>query len=137
MDYEPQETVDFDEITHGKKPRRRSRPTKKLMKYGQTDTLSTDEDTDEAQTSNPIKGPKGIASFQPGPSAQDLSTQGLEDNPREVHPFQGQTQEPLETEPTSPLAGDEVLEISGQSQEGRERAKPSQVTDIDMKQKIS
>ena len=33
-DYEPQEVVDIHEITQGKKPRRSSRPTKKLTKYG-------------------------------------------------------------------------------------------------------
>ena len=104
-DYEPQETVDIHEITQGKKSRRSSRPTKKPTKYGQTETLSTDEDTDEAHTNTPIKGSKGIENFQPGPSARDNSTQGQEDNLRETYPLPGQIQEPAETEPASPLAG--------------------------------
>ena len=64
-DYEPQETVDFHEITKDKKPRRSSRPKKKPTKHVQMETLSTDEDTDEAETSTPIKGSKGIENFQP------------------------------------------------------------------------
>ena len=137
MDYKPQETVDIDEITHGVKPRRSSRPKKKPIKYGQTEKLSTNEDTDKTQTSTPIKGSKCTARFQPGPSAQGVSTQGQEDNSREDRPFQGQTQEPEETEPTSLLAGDQVLEISVQSQKGRERerererTKSSRVKDLD------
>ena len=120
-DYEPQETVYIHEITQGKKPRRSTRPTKKSTKYGQTETLSTDEYADEARTSTPVKGSKSVAKFQPGPSTQDNSTQGQEDNPREAFPLPGQTQEPMETEPASPMAGDQVLEISLQPQEERER----------------
>ena len=53
-DYEPQETVDIHEITQSKKPRRSSRPIKKPTKYGQTETLSDYEHTDETQTSTPF-----------------------------------------------------------------------------------
>ena len=63
LDYEPKEAVDIDEITKGKKPRSSNRSNKKPLKYGLTENLSTDDDRDETQTSTPIKGPKGIASF--------------------------------------------------------------------------
>ena len=119
-DYEPQESIDIHEINQGKKPRRSNRLKKKTTKYGQTKTLSTDDDTDETQTSTPIKSPKGIANFQPGPSAQDDSTQGPEER-RSTSPTIGLTQEPTETEPVSPLAEGQVLEVSLQSQESRER----------------
>ena len=78
-------------------------------------------DTDEAQTRTPIKGSKGIANFQPGSSAQDDSTQGQEDERRSSSPVQGQTQEPAATEPVSPRAEEQVLEISVQSQDAREK----------------
>ena len=119
-DYEPQESIDIHEINQGKKPRRSNRLKKKTTKYGQTETLSTDDDTDETQTSTPIKSPKGIANFQPDPSAQDDSTQGPEER-RSTSSTRGQTQEPTETEPVSPLAEGQVLEVSLQSQESRER----------------
>ena len=76
------EAVDIDEITKGKKPGRSNRPTKKPLKYGLTENLSTDDDRDETQTSTQIKGPRGIVSFQSSRSAQDASTQG-QDSPLE------------------------------------------------------
>ena len=120
-DYEPQEPIDIQEINQGKKPRRSNRLTKKPTKFGQTETLSDDDNTGEAQTSTPIKGSKGIANFQPGSSAQYNSTQGQEDERRSTSPVQGRTQEPAETEPVSPRAEEQVLEISVQSQEAREK----------------
>ena len=120
-DNEPQESIDIHEINQGKKPRRNNRLKNKPTKYGQTETLSTDDDTDENQTSTPIKGSKGIASIQPGSSAQDDSTQGPEEERRSTSPVLDQTQEPTETEPVSPRADGQVLELSLQSQEARER----------------
>ena len=90
-DYEPQESIDIHKINQGKKPRRSNRLKKKPTKYGQTETLSTDDDTDETQTSTPIKGSKGIANFQPGSSAQDDSTQGAEEERISTSPVLGQT----------------------------------------------
>ena len=120
-DYEPQELIDIHEINQGKKPRRSNRLKKKPTKYGQTETLSTDDDTDETQTSTPIRGSKGIANFQPGSSAQDDSTQGPEEERRSTSPVLDQTQEPTESEPVSPRAEGQVLELLLQSQEARER----------------
>ena len=120
-DYEPQESIDIYEINQVKKPRRSNRLKKKTTKYGQTETLSTDDDTDETQTSTPIKGSKGIANFQPGSSAQDDSMQGPEEERRSTSPALGQTQEPTEADPVSPRAEGQVLELSLQSQESRER----------------
>ena len=120
-DYEPQDSIDIHEINQGKKPRRSNRLKKKTTKYGQTETLSTDDDTDETQTSTPIKGPKGIANFQTGSSAQDDSTQGPEEERRSTSPAIGQTQEPTDTVLVSPRAEGQVLEFSLQSQESRER----------------
>ena len=85
-DYEPPEPINIHEINQGKKPRQSNRLTKKPTKFGQTETLSTDDDTDEAQTSTPIKGSKGLANFQPGSSAQDDSTQRQEDERRITSP---------------------------------------------------
>ena len=124
LDYEPKEAVDIDEITKGKKPRRSNRSKKKPLKYGLTENLSTDDDGDETQTSTLIKGPKGIASFQPDSSTQDVSTQG-QDNSREDQQFQDDTtQPPAETEPTTTCSAkedDQVLEISVQSHAEGER----------------
>ena len=119
-DDEPQESIEIHGINRGKKPRRNNRLKKKPTKYGQTETLSTDDDTDETQTSTPIKGSKGIANFQPGSSAQEDSTQGPEEERRSTSPVLDQTQKPTETE-VSPRAEGQVLELSLQSQEARER----------------
>ena len=135
-DYEPQETVDIHEITQGKKPRRSSRPTKKPTKYGQTETLSTDEDTDEAQTNTPIKGSKVIENFQPGPSARDNSKQGQEDNLRETYPLPGQTQEPAETTGITPGRKPGVRDIGTTTRRRRKRTKPARAIDLNVKQKL-
>ena len=124
LDYEPKKAVDIDEITKGKKPRRSNRSKKNLLKYGLTENLSTDDDRDETQTSTPIKGPKGIASFQPNPSTQDASTQ-KQNNSREDQQFQDDpTQPPADREPkttSSAREDDQVLEISVQSHVEGER----------------
>ena len=101
------------------------------MKYGLTENLSTDDDRDETQTRTPIKGPKSIASFQQGPSTQDVSTQE-QNNSLDDQQFQDNpTQPPAETEPTTTCSAKEdnqVLEISVQSHvEGEKELSPHEL----------
>ena len=124
VDYVPQEPVDIHEINQGKKPRSSIRPIEKPKKYGQSETLSTDEDTDENRTSTPVKGSTSIAKFQPEPRSQDDSTPGRENNPRDPSPLPGQTQKPTETEPVSPMTEDRVFEICAEKGRRREGTRP-------------
>ena len=50
-DYNPQEDPSIQAIAAHKNPRRNNRPTKKPEKYGQSETLTTDVDTEDSENS--------------------------------------------------------------------------------------
>ena len=48
-EYNPQEDFDVHEVATAKKPRRSNRTTKRPEKYGRSETLSTDDDTEDTE----------------------------------------------------------------------------------------
>ena len=63
-DYNPQEDPSIQAIATHKNPGRSNRATKKPVKYGHSETLTTDEDTEDSENSPPRKRFTGIANYQ-------------------------------------------------------------------------
>ena len=74
-DYNPPEDPSIQAIAEHKNPRRSNRPTKKPEKYGQSETLTTDEDTEDSENSPPRKRFTGIANYQATTTALDDNQQ--------------------------------------------------------------
>ena len=103
-DYSPQEDFDLHEVVTGKKPRRSKRPNSKPQKYGHSETLTTDDDTEESGSGSSRKHFTGTPSHQPATTTQDDSqVMQVVDHPANpAHPLQERDQESTVLQP--PLA---------------------------------
>ena len=96
FDYNPQEDPSIQAIAAHKNPRRSNRPTKKPEKYGQSETLTTDEDTEDSENSPPRKRFTGIANYQATTTALDDNQQSQAQQAEEQDESQAQKEDELQ-----------------------------------------
>ena len=101
-DYNPQEDPSIQVIAAHKNPRRSNRPTKKPEKYGQSETLTTDEDTEDSENSHPRKRFTGIANYQATNTALDDNQQSPAQQAEEQDESQAQQEDELQAKTLPP-----------------------------------
>ena len=101
-DYNPQEDPSIQEITAHKNPRRSNRATKKPKKYGHSETITTDEDTEDSENSPPRKRFIGIANYQAPTTALDDNQQSQAQQAEEQDESQAQKEDEVQAETVPP-----------------------------------
>ena len=101
-DYNHQEDPSIQAIAAHKNPRRSNRPTKKPEKYGQSETLITDEDTEDSENSPPRKRFTGIAIYQATTTALDDNQQSQAQQTEGQDESQAQKEDELQAKTLPP-----------------------------------
>ena len=121
-DYDPQEDPIVQEIAKNKKPRRSGRKTKKPEKYGHSETLTTDDDTEGSEQNFPRKSFNGTADCQPTTTMQDNSqAQQLDEYPTDPTQPMPENDDELKPPQQAPIQQSDKSSPVVQDNEERER----------------
>ena len=117
-----QEDLNIQKITKGKKSRRSDSPKKKPTKYRQSETVITDDSTDDSLWSSPRKSLTTIAKLQPTNAAQydDMPSHEGDQQPIPAQPARNPDEEALAPQAQSVHNSDEDVPPPQQIEAERE-----------------